>query len=81
MTADAEVAVSASQDVIAIYSPQSYELELRADLTGYRCRVMDLTSRRWREPYVAAGAVSNVQLSQARCDSLFVATRRAAALP
>jgi hypothetical protein len=74
---DREIRAAASADrtTIAIYSPYAFDLELDADLTGYRCVLIDLATRRIMTPEVQTGARSRIGMPRVNADTLFLATK------
>jgi hypothetical protein len=74
---DQEVTVSATPGLtkIAIYNPYSYDLNVKLDLSGYRCHLIDLENRQPLIPPVDSGSVSTICMAQFNADSLFLATK------
>jgi hypothetical protein len=71
---DPEIVMAADPegDRIAVYSPYPFDLELDRDLSGHRCVLIDLASRRVTTPVVAG---SRVQMAEFNGDSLLLAVR------
>jgi hypothetical protein len=78
LSQDDEVTVSANPELtkIAVYSPYSYDLELRLDLSGYRCHLIDLAQRRPLTPPVETGNTSTIRMARFNSDALFLATKQ-----
>ena len=74
---DPEIRAAATpgHDTLAIYSPYAFDTELDIDLTGYRCVLFDLASRRVMQPAVQAGPRSRLAMPGFNGDTLFIATR------
>lgn len=74
---DPEIRAAATADLatLSVYSPYAFDLELDVDLTGYRCVLFDLASRRVMQPAVQAGPRSRIAMPGVNGDTLFIATR------
>jgi hypothetical protein len=71
---DPEIRAAANEEqtLLAVYSPYSFDIELAVDLTGWRCRQIDLASRRVMTPELALGDISAVRMHSCNSDSLLV---------
>ncbi len=72
---DPEIRAAANSDrsKVAIYAPYAFDIVVDLDLTGYRCRQIDLASRRVMVPKIEPGAQSQVGMSRFNTDTLFLA--------
>lgn len=68
-------AVSADMSKAAIYSPCCFDLEVNIDLSGYRCVMIDLASKRVMAPDIKIGETSCIAMPRTNSDVLFLAVR------
>lgn len=75
---DKEIRAAASADLatIAIYSPYAFDIDVAVDLTGYRCVLIDLATRRVMTPEVQASERSRIGMSRVNADTLFLAVKQ-----
>ena len=66
---------TADRGVVVVYMPHACNVRVKADLSGYRCEVFDLESRRPLVPSVEAGGTSTVRMALSNTDALLVARR------
>ena len=60
---------------IVAYLPEAFDLTLRGNLATYRCRFIDLETRRFIMPVVDSGDSSLIRMPSVNSDSLFIAER------
>jgi hypothetical protein len=60
---------------ISVYLPEAFDLSLRCDLSDYRCRFIDLETRRFLMPVVESGDVSLIRMPPVNTDALLIAVR------
>ncbi len=74
---DKEIRAAAAPDLstVAVYSPYAFDIELDLDLRGYRCVLIDLTSRRIMTPEVQNGSPTRIGMHRFNADTLFVAVK------
>ncbi len=68
-------ATNADRSVLAVYAPYTFDIELSMDLAGWRCRQIDLASRRVMTPEVESGEHSRIRMHSLNSDSLLLAEK------
>jgi hypothetical protein len=74
---DPEIRAAATDDLatVAVYSPYAFDVALELDLSGYRCILIDLETRRITTPNIQYGFPSRIGMNRFNGDALFLATK------
>lgn len=74
MNEDPEIraAMNADESKLAVYAPYAFDIEVSMDLSGWRCRQIDLPTRRVTTPEIETGDRSVVRMHNLNSDSLLI---------